>query len=469
MLILHVSAECFPVAKVGGLGDVAGALPKYECAAGENAKLVMPMHRTKFLYNHDWVVDYKGSIIIAGKYLEYTIIKEKTPSLGFDLYLVDINQLLDREKVYGYEDDNYRYVAFQTAVVNWVRQWQTKPDIIHCHDYHTGLIPFMLKYCYEYNFMAQVPTVLTIHNAQYQGWIGWEHKNWLPPFDDWKGGMLEWKDCINALASGVKCAWKVNTVSPSYMAELRYNSNGLEKLFEYEKGKCIGILNGIDADFWNPKTDNMLPVNFAPTSVDKGKQSNKEYIENRFHLDPSLPLFAFIGRLVGEKAADILPETIRIAVETFSREASFIILGSGEKDTETQLLALSAKYPQFVHVEIGYNEALSHLLYAGADFLLMPSRVEPCGLNQMYAMKYGTIPMVRRTGGLQDTVTDIGDDGWGLCFNHATPHDVISSIARALQYYPDKKQLKKIRQKMMNIDHSWQNTVNQYIEMYKSC
>ncbi|MBW7840698.1 MAG: glycogen/starch synthase, partial [Chitinophagaceae bacterium] len=174
MEILHVSAECYPVAKVGGLGDVVGALPKYQQKLGHIAKVVMPMYRTRFLYENQFEVVHKGSFEMAGYRREYTIIKEHSNKLGFDLYLVDILGVLDREKVYGYDDDTYRFVSFQTAVVDWVSKWQHRPDIIHVHDHHCALIPFMLQYCYAYNFLNTVKTVLTIHNAQYQGWMGWD-------------------------------------------------------------------------------------------------------------------------------------------------------------------------------------------------------------------------------------------------------------------------------------------------------
>src|ERR1700748_1692981 len=169
MKIIHVSAECYPVAKAGGLGDVVGALPKYQRDLGHVAKVVMPMYRTKFLRDNQWEVVHKGYTHLHNYWFNYTVIKETTNKLGFDLYLVDINGLLDREKVYGYDDDTERFMAFQIAVINWIRHWQDKPGVIHCHDHHTGLVPFMIKYCFDYNRLADVPTVFTIHNGQYQG------------------------------------------------------------------------------------------------------------------------------------------------------------------------------------------------------------------------------------------------------------------------------------------------------------
>lgn len=469
MEILHVSAECYPVAKAGGLADVAGALPKYQVAAGHTAKLVMPMYQTKFLNQHQWTVDFKGRTHLGDYWFDYTVIKEKNNTLGFDLYLLDINGLLDREKIYGYSDDTKRFTAFQIAVVNWINHWQHKADVIHCHDYHTGLIPFMIKYCYEYNSLADIPTVFTIHNAEYQGWMGWDQSYMIPPWDKWKSGLLEWKGNINPLAAGVKNAWKVTTVSPSYLNELKYNSNGLEALFEYEKGKCVGILNGIDTDVWNPETDSFIENHYTVKNVDKGKLETKKILCEEFNLNIEKPLVIFIGRLVGEKAADILPDSILAYMYSTDAKTDFLVLGSGDPHIEWQLSQITSHFPGDYNTMIGYNEKLSHLMYTGADFLLMPSRVEPCGLNQMYAMKYGTVPMVRSTGGLQDTVKDMGDDGWGIRFNHASVPDITHALSRATDlYYNHPEQLSAMRKKMMKIDHSWQHAVKQYIDVYES-
>lgn len=469
MEIIHVSAECYPVAKAGGLGDVVGALPKYQVKAGHIAKVVMPMYRTKFLYDNDWTVDFKGQSNLGNWFFDYTVIKESSNKLGYDLYLIDINGLLDRQKIYGYDDDAERFTAFQIAFVNWMVHWEHQPDVIHCHDYHTGLIPFMMQYCYDYTRLKHIPTVLTIHNAQYQGWMGWDKSKYIPRWDLWKRGMLDWNDTINPLASGIKCAAKVTTVSWSYMDELRTNSNGLEKLFEYERGKCVGILNGIDNEVWNPVTDKYLSHHYSIKNVTAGKKKNKTILCERFGLDIEKPLFIFIGRLVGEKAADVLPNAIRLAIEQTQGKASFLILGSGETAVEWEFHQMAEPYKGNFNVVIGYDETLSHVMYAGADFLLMPSRVEPCGLNQMYSMRYGTVPMVRSTGGLQDTVVDMGEqDGFGIRFNHATAEDIIYSIGRAIDVFQDSTHMEWMRKHMMQIDHSWESTVDEYINVYKS-
>jgi starch synthase len=469
MEIVHISAECYPMAKAGGLGDVVGALPKYQCQAGHIAKVVMPMYRTKFLYANEWVVDFKGNANLGDWFFDYTIIREKKNSLGFDLYLVDINGLLDREKIYGYDDDTERFTAFQIAVVNWLASWEHRPDVVHCHDHQSALVPFMMKHCFNYRHLSRIPTVFTIHNGQYQGWMNWSQSTLIPAWDNWKTGLLEWAGRINPMASAIKCADKVTTVSQSYMEELFWDANGLEALFEYEKGKCIGILNGIDNEIWNPETDSYIDHHFSVKKVTEGKQENKELLCSKFGLDTKNPLFVFIGRLVGEKAADILHDAIATAIFQTNGEASFFILGSGQTDVEWDLQELSYQHPGVYNAYIGYNEALSHLIYAGADFLLMPSRVEPCGLNQMYAMRYGTVPVVRSTGGLKDTVVDMGEpNGYGIRFNNASVDDLVYSIHRGVSVYKDQVHLEKMRKTMMQIDNSWEATVQKYINLYQS-
>ena len=469
MEIIHVSAECYPVAKAGGLGDVVGALPKYLKLAGHTAKVVMPMYRTKFLVNNEWQTVHKGTTNLGDYNFEYTIIKEISNKLGFELYLIDINGLLDREKIYGYDDDAQRFTAFQISFVDWLASWQQKPDVVHVHDYHAGLIPFMMQHCYRYNHLASIPTVLTIHNAQYQGWMNWDKSVWIPPYDTYKTGMLDWKEAINPLASAIKCAAKVTTVSNSYLDELKYMSNGLEDLFEYEKGKCSGILNGIDADVWDPATDSYIKDDYTVATVEEGKAKNKARLCEQFGLDNNKPLFVFIGRLVGEKAADLLPALIADCFYYIGRRMNFLILGSGDPEVEAQLNGMMPISQNDYSSYIGYNEALSHLMYAGADFLLMPSRVEPCGLNQMYAMRYGTIPLVRNTGGLRDTVKDIATtDGYGIVFEQANVGDMSHGIWRACAMYQNKEHFTSARKYMMELDFSWEKSIQQYVALYQS-
>lgn len=469
MVVVHISAECYPMAKAGGLGDVVGALPKYQNKAGEKSVVVMPMYDTSFLKNNQWDTVFKGRSQLSHWDFEYTIIKEQSGKLGYDLFLVDIHGLLDRPKIYGYSDDNDRFIGFQVAVVNWLSQWEVLPDRIHCHDHQAGLIPFIMKYGKGYQKLNQLKTILTIHNAQYHGSMGWEKINLLPPFDPTNKGLLEWNNNINSLACGIKCADKVTTVSKTYMSQLKHQSAGLEKLFEQEEAKCIGILNGIDTELWNPATDPMISYPYSIESVTEGKRKNKEIICQTYNLDSSKPLIVFIGRLVGEKAADILPIAIQSALDKTNNGANFFVIGAGETPVESALNYLVSLYPGSFNTFIGYDEKIGHQAYAGADFLLMPSRVEPCGLNQMYALRYGTIPMVRDTGGLHDTVIDMGEEGgFGICFLQANEQDIVYSVQRAIELYSDQKKYNSILKKCMQIDHSWESVVEVYKKVYQS-
>ena len=467
MEIIHLSAECYPIAKVGGLGDVVGALPKYQNKLGHVAKVVMPAYQTRFMQENEFEVVYDGWGKLGFHNFPVRIFREKTNKLGFDLFLVHIAGLMDREKVYGYDDDTERFLAYQIAVLDWMSQWEHTPDVIHCHDHHTGLVPFMAAYCQQFNKLKKVPTILTIHNAQYQGQFGWDKLHYIPPFDLWKAGQLEWRGAINPLASAIKCAWRVTTVSPSYLDEISFNANGLEELFARERGKSVGILNGIDNDVWNPTADLMLEKQYAIRTVENGKKANKDMLCRVFELNPDKPLFTFIGRLVGEKGADLLPDIFYRTLIEGNGEINVLVLGSGDPQVEGRLAQLKHAFTGNYNAYIGYNEQLSHQIYAGADFLLMPSRVEPCGLNQMYALRYGTVPVVRRIGGLKDTVTDIGDDGFGICHDQTSVWDVCHAIGRANELYADKKRMKEIRKFIMQLDHSWDRAAQEYIDLYQ--
>ncbi|WP_131536826.1 glycogen synthase [Pedobacter nototheniae] len=467
MEIIHISAECYPVAKVGGLADVVGALPKYQNKLGHIAKVVVPAYDTKFIRENDFEVTYDAWGNYGNNHFQYRILKEKTNKLGFDLYIIHIQGLTDRPNVYGYFDDTERFMAFQIATLDWIVQWEHQPDVIHCHDHHTGLIPFMVGNSIKYQPINSVPTVLTIHNAQYQGQFGWDKLYYIPGFDLWKSGLLEWNKDINPLAAAIKCAWRVTTVSPSYLDEMSYNARGLESLLRQERGKSIGILNGIDNEVWDTQTDPMLEKNYTIKTVEAGKLANKTALCNVFELDPSKPLFTFIGRLVDEKGADLLPDIFYTALQQHGDSINVLVLGSGDSWVEGRLNQLKEIFGGRYNAYIGYNEQLSHQIYAGADFLIMPSRVEPCGLNQLYALRYGTVPIVRRVGGLKDTVIDIGDDGFGICHDQTTIGDVTHAITRAVELYNDKKKFKAVRKTMMQIDHSWDNAAQQYIELYQ--
>jgi len=466
MEIFHISAECYPMAKVGGLADVVGALPKYQTNAGHEVRVVVPCYDTKFKNENNFECVHWGTVKLGSFDFPFSVLKETTNKLGYELYLIEIKELFDRPNVYGYEDDIERFFSFQIATLDWIAARKKVPNIINCHDHHTGLIPFLVKYGYKYESLRTVKTVITIHNGLYQGWFGFDQLHYLPEFDLIHVGFLEWSNSLNSLAVGVKCAHAVTTVSPSYLDEINVSANGLESLFNSVRDKSKGILNGIDFEVWNPEKDQMIAENYSIETLESGKEKNKEKLCEQFDLDPTKPLFSFIGRLFEEKGGDLLPQSSALALSENFENINILILGSGNAQIEEQLLQLRNDYNGNYNVFIGYNEELAHLIYAGSDYILMPSRVEPCGLNQMYALRYGTVPIVRRTGGLRDTVIDFGDNGNGICHDQASVGDVCYSINRAVGLYDDKLNFNTIRKKGMAIDHSWERVCQEYIEVY---
>lgn len=464
MKIVHITAECYPVAKVGGLADVAGALPHYQNDLGAASCVVMPFYNNNFTQNHIFETVWSSTLKLD-VYHNFRILTLKKNVLGFDLFLVDLPKLLHTNDVYS-SDDTERFTAFQIAVLQWLVEEKGIPDIVHCHDHHTGLVPFMMSHCEQFSALKMTPSVCTIHNAQYQGWFSHDRVHLLPKFNQSNLGLLDWDGSINPLAAAIKCAWRVTTVSPNYMEELKIKANGLEALLAHESSKCVGVLNGIDSKVWDPETDPFIVKNYQISNQISGKQANKKWLCSKFNLDAKKPLFVFIGRLVGEKGADLFPDIFKKALK--SHEISILLLGSGNDAIEASLMPLVKEFGGAYNQMIGYDEKLSHIMYAGADFLLMPSRVEPCGLNQLYALRYGTIPVVNSVGGLKDTVVDIEEGGFGFRHDHATIEDVYKAIQRAARYYKDQKRFRATRKSIMKIDHSWDVSAQAYLNLYES-
>jgi len=466
MLTVHISAECYPAIKVGGLADVVGALPKYLTQYGINSKIIIPFVNNTFIQTQELIKEHEAQFPFGGEEIPYSIYK--IDSLGFDLYIVSIPGMLDRPGIYGYGDDNYRFLAFQIAALHWLNSWSENIALIHCHDHHTGLIPFFTKYAFQFQKFAETPTVFTIHNAQYQGWMPWELVKFFPWFEPKNASLLAWNNVVNSLAVGIKCAWKVTTVSPNYMNLLSFDSNGLEYLFQLEKGKCTGILNGIDDTIWNPATDSDIVCNYNANNIDDGKAANKKIICERFDFDEKKPLVFFIGRIVPDKGADLLGTIIWRALQEYNSQCNFLVMGSGNDQVANGLdlmkIYLNGRFNTF----FGYDEKLAHQLYAGADFLLMPSRVEPCGLNQMYALKYGTMPIVSNVGGLYDTVIDFEEkNGYGIKFLYYSVEDILFSIHRAEKIFEDKDTFNLYRKRMMELNFSWSNQAKKYVQLYE--
>ena len=469
--VFHISAECYPAAKTGGLADVVGALPKYQQNSYVRSSVVIPHYDLPWINQQNWKEEHTGTVWMGFYDQPFRVLSIDSSKLGFPLYTIDLPGKFDRPGVYAdpygnfYGDEAERFISFQKAVLKWLQSSDTTPDILHCHDHHTGLIPFIIKHCPEFQNLGYIPAVFTIHNGRYHGSFGWNSRYLLPHFDNWLGGLIEWKGVINPLASGIKNCWRLTTVSNAYLDELKSDSNGLESLLLQEDFKSTGILNGIDTEVWNPKTDSALAVNLKK-SVSYFKQKNKARLLEVFGLEKGLPLLSFIGRFALEKGADILPDLV---YRTFHQglNVNILILGSGDTQIQDALNRMKDFFGGRYNVYVGYNENLAHQIYAGSDFLLMPSRVEPCGLNQMYAMRYGTIPIVRRTGGLLDSVLDYGDpSGNGILFNHVWSGDILHAFSRALTLYGDKKKFAEIAARNMKLDFSWKRAAKEYLRLY---
>ena len=475
MTILHISAECYPAAKAGGLGDVVGALPKYLNNAGVETAVIMPKHRTKWLLNQTFEPLMEGTVRIGWNWQPYSIEKCLNDTLGYDLYVVNAPQYFDRSGIYtdasgvGFKDEVQRSLLFQQAVIHWVMGMAEKPKVLHCHDHHTGLLPFMIQFCPEYESLAAIKTVFTIHNGQYQGAFSWRDNQLMPLYRGEANGLLDWENTINPMASAIKCAWKFTTVSLGYLEELKANSGGLEWLINNEASKSAGILNGIDAQVWDPAIDPMLSANLVDDEVDVFKDKNREALIRMFNVTPEFPIITFIGRAVGEKGADLLPLLYESYLE-MGGAANFLFLGTGDPSVTDALIRLAMKYPKQMGVMVDYNEAVSHKLYAGSDFLIMPSRVEPCGLNQMYSLRYGTVPIVRAIGGLRDTVTDISapTGGSGIRFDEFSLTAAMTALHRSMRlWWDDKRGFMALRRNIMKIDNSWEYATQQYINLYE--
>ncbi len=481
MKIAFVSTEAVPYAKTGGLADVAGSLPKELEKLGCEVKLFIPKYSTidekkyGLHYNQDIgeiAIRIYGQIRSA--YLHQAIL----PGSSVEVNFIDCPHYFHRERLYTNDaDEDERFILFSKAVIETLQKMQWAPDVIHCNDWQTGLLPLFIKDNYSWDRMFyKTSTLFTIHNIGYQGRFSKSTMFSAELSGElyYSDGPIEFEDSVSFMKTGIVFADLINTVSNKYSQEIltpEYGA-GLEKTLRTRKPDIYGILNGADYSVWNPETDTFIPYNYSISDL-SGKLKNKKYLLENFQMpfNEKVPLIGIISRMVAQKGYDIFAEAIN---ELMTLNAQWIILGSGEDKYELMFKTLANKLPHKVGVYTGYNNELSHLVEAGADMFLMPSRYEPCGLNQIYSLKYGTVPVVRKTGGLADTVHDWDelhsynlDTGTGFSFNDHTGFALFKSVERAVNCFSVKSAWEKIQSNGMKKDYSWKHSAEQYVELYK--
>lgn len=467
MNILYAASEAIPFAASGGLADVAGSLPSAINKKGHDCRVVIPLYkgmkpelRAGLTYLTDITVDVAWRKQYCGV---FTAIYN-----GVTYYFIDNEYYFGRDGMYGFYDDCERFTFFSRSVLEMMRCIDFKPQVIHANDWQTALIPVYYQVLYKYQQgFENIKTIFTIHNIQYQGKYGVEVINEIMGIPMYHTDMLMYDDNVNMMKSAFETADKITTVSPTYAWEILdpWYAYGLDRILISKKNKLVGILNGIDTDVYNPETDSMIPANFSSQNI-KGKKICRDKLIDELGLSHNdSPLIGIVTRFVAHKGLDLVKY---IMEELVDRGFMFAVIGSGEKIYEDFFNEMAYRYPDRVSVTIGFIPELARKVYAGADMFLMPSQNEPCGLAQMIAMRYGTIPIVRETGGLKDTVTDCGgENGNGFTFKTFNAHDMMDACLRAKEYYSDEKKWTKLIKSTMKCDYSWNVSSKKYIDLYK--
>jgi len=481
MKIAFVASEVVPFAKTGGLADVAGSLPKEIKELGHDIKVFMPKYfsvdEKRFGLEY---INWIGSIPIriSGRSMDVHFHKGYLPNSRVEIYFIDYPRFFHRHTIYTNDfDEDERFILFSKAVIELMQKLKWSPDIVHLNDWQTGLVPLLIKDNYSWDRMFdKTATVFTIHNIGYQGSFPKEtlYKAEINPRFFESPGQVEHEGRVNFLKAGISFADIITTVSETYARELLLPeySFGMYHVLNYRSNDFYGILNGIDYNVWNPETDKHIPYNYSLKDL-SGKLGDKKELLKQFGLnfDEDIPVVAIISRLAIQKGFDILLSSMEYLM---SLNFQLILLGSGEYEYESAFNALANRYSHKFGIYIGYNNDLSHLIEAGADMFLMPSHYEPCGLNQIYSLKYGTVPIVRKTGGLADTVKDWDemsaqskDTGNGYSFVDYNGYALTNAVERAIRDFHNKPIWKKIQKNGMSEDFSWRRSAEKYINLYK--
>jgi len=475
--ILFVSSEVTPFAKTGGLADVSGSLPQALEMLGHQVVIVMPLYRWVREGEHDIKqVEKSLSVPFRGQNLETQAFAAKTGK-DIPVYFIQREEFFDRSGLYGtsqgdYFDNPERFIFFSRSVLELCQSLEFQPDIIHCHDWQTSLIPVYLRSLYKKNpSFQQASSVFTIHNLAYQGVFPKEILSVSGfPLELFSMKGLEYYGKMNFMKGGILFSDAITTVSRKYAQEIQTPEYGygLEGVLKDRSVDIYGILNGVDYASWNPKTDPHITSNYDVKDL-SGKKRCKEELLSIFKLRGSdeFPVIGMISRLADQKGFDILAE----ALDNLMKLGLYlVILGTGDAKYEKQFTALGKKYANRLGVKIAFDNVLAHKIEAGSDMFLMPSKYEPCGLNQMYSLKYGTIPIVRATGGLDDTIREFNPEaqkGNGFKFKPYSSSDLIKAVKRAIYIYKNKLLWTKLMANAMNEDFSWGKSAQKYEEIYK--
>ena len=473
MKVLFVSSEVYPFAKTGGLGDVAYALPKALCKEGVDCRVIMPKYSDipeDYSGKMQYICNFNVSVGWRQQYCGLFLLQYE----GVKYYFVDNEYYFKRNGLYGYYDDGERFAFFCRAVMESIfRMDDFRPDVIHCNDWQTGLIPVMFRDRYDKSpDLEHTKTVYTIHNLKYQGVFDPKLLEEICglSYRYYAEDKLKYKDRMSFMKGGIVFADKVTTVSKTYSEEIKdaYFGEGLEGLMREKAYKLCGITNGIDFEQYNPLKDPYIACNFSDRSIGR-KKTCKTDLQEEFGLpkNPDVPVIGLVTRLVRQKGIDLITCVME---EIIKMDLQFVVLGSGDRDYQDFFEYYASAYPGKVACYIGYSEKLANKIYAGSDMFIMPSQFEPCGISQMISMRYGSVPIVRETGGLKDTVipyNEFDGTGNGFSFKNYNAHEMLNTIRYATEQYGKKDSWNKLVKNAMKTKNDWSSSAKKYIELYK--